>query len=71
MFKVTGSIYEPGGLGADASGYVSFWDVVEAADEAEAVALTEEDYGEYMNVACAGAAKSKSDEEAWLAKNKS
>lgn len=68
-FKVHGSMYEPSSDGANADGYLNFWDVVEADDEQEAIEIAKEDYGDYNHVTIHGTVKSETDETKWLARN--
>ena len=57
------------GEGADADGYIRFWDVIEADTEAEAIKMAEEDYGDYNAISVHGEARSKVDEKNWIARN--
>ena len=69
-FKIHGFMFEPGtDNGSDRNGYIHFYDVIEAPAEDEAFGIAYEDYGEYNTLECAGIAKTKADEKAWLAKN--
>jgi hypothetical protein len=68
-FKIHGSMYEPSSDGADKSGYIHFWDVIEAPTAQEAMEMAWEDYGDYNTLEVAGTVTSKADEKSWLANN--
>ena len=68
-YKIHGSLYEPGAEGCDREGYIHFFDIFEAENEAEAKQMAWEDYGEYNHLDVDGFARSKDEEKAWIARN--
>jgi hypothetical protein len=70
-YMLRGSMYEPSCEGADSDGHVTFYDVVIARSEQEAIKMAEEDYGDMNVIRVHGIAKTKEQEKAWIARNPS